>query len=106
MEFYIYTLDNIYYICFLLFIGIFYNYKTVSIKIIIKHYLYFIYFHILFNLYKYMEIIIKYIMYNTMIGISIIIIFMAIQNSLNFEYSHKHDFTKSVSFSITFTLRK
>ena len=84
MEFHIYTLDNIYYICFLLFVGIFYNYKTLSIKIIIKHYLYFMYFHILFNLYKYMEVIIKYIMYNTIIGISIII----------------------VSFSITFTLRK
>ena len=84
MEFHIYTLDNIYYILFLLCVGIFYNYKTLSIKIIIKHYFYFICFHILFNLYKYMEIIIKYCIYNTIIGFSIIII----------------------SFCMTFTLRK
>jgi hypothetical protein len=84
MEFHIYTIYNIYYICFLLFVGIFYNYKTITFRLIIKHYLYFIFFHILFNLYKYMEVVIKYILYNTMIGISIIII----------------------SFSMTFTLRK
>ena len=84
MEFHIYTLDNIYYICFLLFIGILYNYKTITFTLIIKHYFYFICFHILFNLYKYMEVVIKYCIYNSIIGISIIII----------------------SFSLTFTLRK
>ena len=84
MEFHIYTLDNLYYICFLLFVGILYNYKTITFRLIIKHYLYFMCFHILFNLYKYMEIVIKYCIYNTIIGISIIII----------------------SFSLTFTLRK
>jgi hypothetical protein len=84
MDFHIYTLDNIYYICFLLFVGIFYNYKTVSIKIIIKHYLYFIIFHILFNLYKYMEIVVKYMIHHTIISLVII----------------------SISFLFTFFLRK
>ena len=84
MEFHIYTLDNLYYICFLLFIGILYNYKNITIRLLIKHYIYFIFFHIVFNLYKNMEVVIKYIIYNTIIAISFII----------------------VSFSMTLILRK
>jgi hypothetical protein len=75
---------NILYISCLFLFGIFYNYHNISIKIIIKHYLYFIAFHILNNLYKYMEIIIKYIIHHTIIALVII----------------------SISFLFTYFLRK
>jgi hypothetical protein len=63
---------NIIYISVLFLVGIFYNYHNISIKIIIKYYLYFIAFHILNNLYKYMEIVIKYIIHHTIIALIII----------------------------------
>jgi hypothetical protein len=79
-----YILNNISYISCLFLVGIFYNYHNISIKIIIKYYLYFIAFHILNNLYKYMEIIIKYIIHHTIIALVII----------------------SISFLFTYFLRK
>lgn len=79
-----YIIHNIQYISCLLLVGIFYNYKNISIKILIKHYLYFITLHIFFNLYKYMEVVIKYILHQTLIALVII----------------------SISFLFTFALRK
>jgi hypothetical protein len=79
-----YIINNIQYISCLFFVGIFYNYKNISIKIFIKHYLYFIAFHICINLYKYMEIVIKYILHHTIIALVII----------------------SISFLLTYFLRK
>ena len=79
-----YIINNIQYISFLFLVGIFYNYKNISIKIFIKHYLYFIIFHICINLYKYMEVVIKYILHHTIIALVII----------------------SISFLLTYFLRK
>ena len=94
-----YIINNIQYISCLFFVGIFYNYKNISIKInfktsklclwnnlkiFIKHYLYFIIFHIFLNLYKHMEIVIKYILHHTIIALVII----------------------SISFLLTYFLRK
>jgi len=68
-----YSIINIFYICYLLFIGIYYNYTRKSIKKIIKHYLYFIILHILYNFYIYIFIVIKYIFYQTSIACIIIL---------------------------------
>ncbi len=67
-----YSITNIFYICCLLCFGIYYNYSNKSIKIIIKHYLYFISLHILYNLYIHMKKVIKYIFNQSLFAIIII----------------------------------
>jgi hypothetical protein len=67
-----YSITNIIYICFLLLIGLYYNYTNKSIKKIIKNYLFFIIFHILYKLYIHMDIVIKYILYQTFHAVIII----------------------------------
>jgi hypothetical protein len=67
-----YSIIDIIYISYLLLVGLYYNYINKSIKRIIKHYLYFIIFHILYKLYIHMDIVIKYIFYQTFIAIIII----------------------------------
>ena len=67
-----YIINNMQYISFLFLVGILYNYKNISIKIVIKHYLYFLVFHSFINLYKYMEFVIKYILHHTLIALVII----------------------------------
>ncbi len=66
------SIINIIYICCLCFFGIYYNYSKKSIKIIMKHYLYIIILHILYNIYIYMGIIIKYIISQSLFAIIII----------------------------------
>lgn len=67
------SIINILYICSLFFFGIYYNYSKKSIKIILKHYLYFIIFHIIYNLYIHMGIVIKYIINQSLFAIIIIL---------------------------------
>lgn len=67
-----YSIINILYTCYLLFIGIYYNYTTKSIKKIIKHYIYFIILHIVYNFYIYIFIVLQYVLYQTLIALIII----------------------------------